>query len=91
MKKTLMIICIFALAACAGKPTPIPDADSAGARVFAARCSICHVAPHPKRLTFSAWRHMLTVMESQMQHRGMEPLSEEEREAILAYLKHHAR
>ncbi|MDX8412320.1 MAG: hypothetical protein R8K46_10705 [Mariprofundaceae bacterium] len=90
MKKTILLL-IVVLSGCSGKPTPIPEADMADAKVFVTRCGSCHVAPHPKRLDFTDWQHMLKVMESQMQHRGMKPLAADERQAILGYLGRNAR
>lgn len=68
----------------------IPDAASPDARVFAARCAVCHALPHPKRLSWPAWRHMLHVMKRRMQERDIR-LSDEDWHRIAAYLEHHAR
>jgi hypothetical protein len=84
-----LITCL--LAAPAYATTPIPDADSPEAKVYVAKCSVCHVLPHPKRLSFSGWKHMLKLMDQRMEERGMSPLAPEEREAIETYLKRHAR
>jgi len=70
---------------------PIPDADTPQAKVYAARCSVCHALPHPKRLDWEHWRHMLDVMDTRMAQRGMPALSDEDRRMISAYLEHHAR
>ncbi|MFQ5581593.1 MAG: hypothetical protein ACE5F3_03075 [Mariprofundaceae bacterium] len=71
--------------------TPIPDADSPQARVYVAKCSGCHVLPHPKRLHFEQWRHMLKLMDRRMAEREVPLPSIEERQAIVDYLKAHAR
>jgi len=68
----------------------IPDQDSATAKVYEAKCSACHALPHPKRLSWSAWRHMLHVMKRRMQERGVQ-MSREQWRQVAAYLKQHAR
>lgn len=69
----------------------IPDAGSSAAQVYAARCSSCHVLPHPARLTYAGWVQLLPLMERRMAERGMAPMSDADRNEILAYLKAHAR
>jgi len=73
------------------RDTPLPDAESAGAKVYSARCSNCHALPHPQRLGYNAWLGLIPVMEQRMQERGMQKLSGEERDKLLAYLKAHSR
>lgn len=82
---------ILFVAGCATVRTPLPDADSAGARLYAARCGACHSVPSPRRLYYQQWVDLLAVMDTNMAHRGMRPLSGGERTVILAYLKAHAR
>lgn len=71
--------------------TPIPDADTPEAKVYVRKCSACHSLPHPKRLYFEQWQHMLKVMYMRISERNREPLSDKEQQAILKYLKSHAR
>jgi len=93
----ISLVCLLLeTAGCAiqtGNPgaTPIPDAGSSNARVYAARCGSCHALPHPSRLTYQGWVQLLPLMERRMAERGMSSLSEAERNEILAYLKAHAR
>ena len=68
----------------------LPDADSPAARLFAERCSACHTLPHPKRLDWPHWQHMLRVMKQRMEARGMAMTTEEWR-MIADYLRAHAR
>lgn len=68
----------------------IPEAKSADAEVYVARCSACHSLPHPKRLSWPAWQHMLHVMKQRMQERHVQ-MSREEWRQVTAYLKRHAR
>jgi len=68
----------------------IPDADSADARLYAKRCSACHALPHPKRLDWKGWRHMLGVMKMRMDEKGIQ-MDKAEWQQISAYVKTHAR
>jgi hypothetical protein len=79
------------VAACAGQPTPIPDRETPSARLYAARCGACHSVPHPKRQTGDQWGYLLSLMETNMEHRDVQPLSPDERDLILSYLETHAR
>jgi len=90
MKKTVLLL-MLAAAGCAARPTPIPDAGSAGALLYRARCGACHVAPHPKRNTYGRWESLLGVMERRMEEKGVPPLGTDERGAILDYLRRHSR
>jgi len=69
----------------------IPDADSPGGRLFAVRCSVCHTLPHPKRLDWQHWRHMLGVMKKRMDEGGIPEPTKTEWRQISGYLKQHAR
>lgn len=82
---------VLLLVGCAGAPTPIPDAESAAARLYVEKCSVCHAAAHPKRHTYDEWQHMMTLMEQRIAERDMDPLSMEDKEQILNYLKENAR
>lgn len=91
MKPFMFLLIALFCFACAGKPTPIPDIDSAEAKLFAKKCGECHSVPHPMRHTASQWEHMISVMEKQMEHEKMHPLTKDEKETILGYLKKHSR
>ena len=70
--------------------TAIPDADSAAAQTYTARCSVCHSLPHPARLDWAHWRHMLHVMKQRMAERQI-TLPDEDWRQIAGYLQSHAR
>ncbi len=92
MKKHFTILGLIVLSAgCAARPTPIPDGSSPDASLYAARCGACHSVPHPGRHTAEQWEHMVDVMEKEMKHRNMTPLTPEEKETILGYLTRNAR
>ncbi len=68
----------------------IPDAGTPEAKAFAARCSLCHALPHPKRLDWARWRAMLAVMQRRAKERGVE-IPEADWRLIARYLQRHAR
>lgn len=76
---------------CSGGPTPIPDASTAEAEVYAKRCGACHSVPHPKRHSMNRWGPIVALMERRMAEQQMPALSDYSRSAILGYLKQHAR
>ncbi len=81
---------ISMLVATSGWAMDLPDADSSAAKLFAARCSVCHALPHPKRLDWPHWRHILHIMHQRMTARGMTMAKGEWRQ-IADYLRRHAR
>lgn len=91
MKKVLTLLIITMVAGCAGQPTPIPDASTEDAQLYAVKCGTCHSVPHPRRHTYPQWEHMMTVMEKQMEHKKVEPLTGEEKAIIMDYLKKNSR
>jgi len=89
MKKImLMIVFSFTIPAWGAE---IPDADSAAARIFVQKCSVCHAMPYPERLDWPHWRHMLGLMRQRMNERGVAEPTKEEWRQIAGYLKSHAR
>jgi mono/diheme cytochrome c family protein len=79
--------------------TGIPDLDTSDGRVYAQRCGACHatshvgghVVPDPRFRTMAEWENILPKMEQLIRERGLAPLGESEREAIIRYLSQHAK
>jgi len=69
---------------------PLPDSTSPSAQVYVHRCGSCHVPYNPHELTASMWDMQVTMMEDKIQKAGMQPLTSDERNAILDYLKRNA-
>jgi len=88
MRKLLFILSVMVVYPAWGMD--IPDADSQAAQLFASRCAACHALPHPKRLDWPHWQHMLRVMKQRMHERGMDMTTEEWR-VIADYLQTNAR
>lgn len=72
------------------KPAALPDAASPGAQLYVQRCGNCHVPYNPHETTASMWDTQVTMMETKMQAAGQLPLTSDERESILEYLKRNA-
>ena len=90
------LVLLFSLGTVACSSAP-PTSGAVGpeqtlrTQVFMSRCSICHAPPHPKRHSYAEWQLLLPVMEQRMEERGMGQLSDQDRVAILSYLKSNGR
>lgn len=99
------VVRLFALlwlGGCGGVFTDIPDLSTPDGRVFAQRCGACHGkpfgghgithgVPDPRFRTMVEWQAELARMEGLMREKGIEPLTNAEREAITRYLSRHAK
>jgi hypothetical protein len=94
-------VCLW-LTGCGGVFTEIPELDSPDGKVFAQRCAACHRqpfgdqgvthgVPDPRFRTMEEWRKELSRMEELMREKGLPPLTDAEREAIIRYLTRHAK
>ena len=92
------LLAMAGMVACAGL-TGIPDLDTPDGRVFAQRCGACHGTSHigghgvpdPRLRTMAEWQEVLPKMDRLLRERGLPPLTEPEREAIIRYLSRHAK
>jgi mono/diheme cytochrome c family protein len=79
--------------------TGIPDLDTPDGQVYARRCGGCHGTPHvgghgvpdPRFRTMAEWDEILPKMERLIHERGLRSLTGSEREAIIRYLRQHAK
>jgi mono/diheme cytochrome c family protein len=71
--------------------TSIPALQSSEGRVYARRCSGCHGVPDPRLRTMDEWKRLLPDMERRIQERGLPPLTNDERQAIVHYLEQHSK
>lgn len=79
--------------------TGIPDLDTPEGRIYAQRCGACHGryhvgshgVPDPRFRTMAEWEKILPKMEQLIRERGLAPLDEWERKAIIRYLSQHAK
>lgn len=77
----------------AAEAKPLPDPESAGAKLVARYCAQCHTTPSPALLTSVQWDRVVSRMHIRMDGRltPIETPSEAEMKTILAYMKQHAR
>jgi hypothetical protein len=83
-------LALLAIALSACKPAGLPDATSPPAQLYASKCGNCHKPYNPHEMTASMWDTQVTMMEVKMQAAGLPPLTSDERESIVDYLKRNA-
>lgn len=100
-----LMVGLFALgsaAGCGGGWTGIPGLETPEGRIYAQRCSACHLqpfgdhgvthgVPDPRFRTLDEWKKEVPRMEGLMREKGLSPLTDQEREAIFRYLARHAK
>lgn len=82
-----LFLVLLGMAACSVK---LPEPESPGAKIYAARCSGCHRLSEPGVLKFEMWKVKVEAMQGEMARRGVPPLTVEERSVLLDYLQRHA-
>ncbi len=85
--KRLLGIAVLALMGCNAK---LPEPESPGAKLYAERCGTCHRVYAPTSLTFEMWKIQVERKQGVMVRQGLPPLTPEERDVLLAYLKRHS-
>jgi len=85
-----LALALIAILALGCKRAPLPDADSPTARLYVTRCGNCHAPYNPHEMTPAMWETQVMMMEVKMQAAGQPPLSPDERDSILQYLKRNA-
>jgi cytochrome c5 len=77
----------------AASAKPLPDADSAGAKLVSAYCAQCHGTPQPLLHTTTEWPGVTQRMHELMNRgwQGIKSPTEQEMKTIVAYMQRHAR
>ncbi|HEX7410219.1 MAG TPA: hypothetical protein VF515_21570 [Candidatus Binatia bacterium] len=83
----LSAVVLAAMAACNAK---LPEPDSPGAKLYAERCDTCHRIYAPGSLTFEMWKFQVERMQGDTVRHGLPPLTAQERDIVLDYLKRHS-
>ncbi|HWP64892.1 MAG TPA: hypothetical protein VNO26_03145 [Candidatus Limnocylindria bacterium] len=83
----LSLIACGAFAACS---VELPEPDSPGARLLAARCGGCHRLYAPGSMTAAMWDVQLARMRVLFARRGIPWLAPAEEQALRDYLARHA-
>jgi len=85
-----VLACVTLLLVLAGCQKPLPEADSPGGQLYAARCGSCHRAFQPGTLKYAMWVVQVDRKQSVIARAGLPPLTEQERTMVLDYLKRHS-
>jgi peroxiredoxin len=85
-----LILAAVLLAGCI-QEFDVPDADSEDGKAFVRRCSLCHALPDPTRMEYPKWQAVVKRMAANIKARSVPPMSEEEKQQILSYLKRTAK
>jgi hypothetical protein len=70
--------------------TRLPEPDSPGAKLYAARCTSCHRAFAPSSMKFEMWRYQVERKQGEFVRRGLPPLTPAEIATLLDYLRKHS-
>ena len=69
----------------------LPEPESEGAQLYAARCTGgCHRVFAPRSLKYEMWKVQVERMQGELVRRGLPPLTPYERTVVLDYLKRHS-
>ena len=77
----------------AASAKPLPDADSAGAKLVSSYCAQCHAAPQPTLHSAKEWTSVTERMHIRMDNgwQGVKVPTDQEMKTIVAYMQKHAR
>ena len=89
MKRRRLLVVAAALSVAACNAT-LPEPESAGAKLYAARCNTCHRVFAPGSLKFEMWKVQVERMQAEIVRHGLPPLTPSERDVLLDYLKRHS-
>jgi hypothetical protein len=87
--RSFRLACLLAALA-SSCSTPLPEAESADAKLYASRCGTCHYPHLPRALTPAMWKVQVERMDQKFRDARMQVPTAQEKERILAYLTRHA-
>ncbi|MGD2067174.1 MAG: hypothetical protein PVI57_00710 [Gemmatimonadota bacterium] len=67
------------------------DTTAADFKLYQMRCAACHELPDPTMKTGEHWSFLIGRMQGKTETAGLIPMTDEEAEAILGFLRRHAR
>ena len=85
--RRLLAALALVAAACDAK---LPEPETPGAQLYAARCGGCHRLYAPGSLTAEMWKVTVARMQGELARRGVPPLTADEQAGLLAYLERHS-
>jgi cytochrome c2 len=81
-----IVLAVFAVFALLSVPANAEDLEK-GKQLFDLKCGmLCHQPPEPSALKPAQWRAVLQTMQTRMKQIGMQPLTQEEHDNVLAYI-----
>lgn len=80
----------FTIGALAGCQTKIPEEDTYAGQLYVRRCGNCHQPYQPQSMTAAMWEIEIPKMEQKIAQAGLSPLTPEQKETILDYLRRNA-
>jgi hypothetical protein len=83
----LTLAVVLGISGCGPK---LPDPESPGAKLYAARCNTCHRVFAPGSLKFEMWKVQVERMQGVLVRQGLPPLTPAERDLLLEYLQRYS-
>lgn len=90
VQRAALALALLAILAAGCTRAALPDASSPAAQLYVSKCGNCHAPYNPHEMTPSMWDTQVTMMEVKMQAAGQLPLTPDQRDAILQYLRRNA-
>lgn len=98
-KKLLLVGLIALLAACSKSDPgtenlskkPLPEPESAGAKLLLEFCSDCHAHPHPSKHVKGEWKSIVWRMNDNRTTDGLVSLTDEQTKTLIDYLDKYAK
>ena len=84
------LLALAATVSVSGCNPKLPEPESAGAKLYAGRCNSCHRVFAPGSLKFEMWKVQVERMQGEIVRHGLAPLTPDERNVLLDYLKRHS-
>ncbi len=85
-----VLVALVAAGLLAGCNAKLPEPDSPGAKLYASRCDGCHRIYAPGAMTAEMWKFQVERMQGEIVRHGLPPLTNQERDLVLDYLKRHS-
>lgn len=95
---TLLLLILTLASACSKESTavkvkskPLPDGNSAGARLLQAYCSECHGVPSPTDHIAAHWPNVVERMQTHRIQTAYEAVPDKDKQIIVSYLQKYAK
>ncbi len=89
MSRRTVLVTVLAVATLVACSADVPEAETPPAQLYVNRCGGCHRVYAPASMTAAMWEMQVERMQGELVRRGLPPLTKEERETLLVYLRRH--